>query len=70
MIAHKTQTTVTQNGSIELSNLPFQAGSPVEVIVLEREASSPPTFPLRGTFGVMHDPFEPAVALDEWDALK
>lgn len=29
-----------------------------------------PGFPLRGTFGAMHDPFTSAVAPDDWDALS
>lgn len=69
MNAHKTHAVIAPNGRLELSNLPFQAGSPVEVIVLEREPS-PPSFPLRGTFGVMHDPFEPAIDEADWEVLK
>ncbi len=30
---------------------------------------SKPIFPLRGTLGVMHQPFEPAVSQSEWEAL-
>lgn len=68
MNAHKTQAIVKPNGKLEISNLPFLAGSQVEVIVLGRKVLSRPIFLLRGTSGVMHEPFEPAVALDEWDA--
>lgn len=71
MNAHKTQAVIASNGKLEVFDLPFEAGSHVEVIVLAREmASTKPTFPLRGSFGVMHKPFEPAVEVDAWDALR
>jgi hypothetical protein len=59
MKAHKTQAIIGVSGKLELSNLPFDVGSQVEIIVLEREEVVPATFQLRGTNGVMHDPVEP-----------
>ncbi len=37
---------------------------------LELSGVKQPNFPLRGTFGEIHDPFEPAVAPHDWDALS
>lgn len=46
MKAHRTQTTVSEDGSVTLRDLPFAEGEAVEVIVIERarddeEASEP-----------------------------
>ncbi|HEX8464541.1 MAG TPA: DUF433 domain-containing protein [Abditibacterium sp.] len=41
-----------------------------EGLATQREGFSQPIFPLRGTSGVMHEPFKPAVEDDEWDALS
>lgn len=38
-----------------------------ETQTLEQEAQPP--FPLRGTLGVIHQPFQPAVDESEWEAL-
>lgn len=73
MTAHKIKTIVPADGTLHISNLPFDPGAQVEIIVRVREQSdvaSEPTFPLRGTFGEMHDPFEPAVDPDDWEALR
>ena len=56
-----------------LSDLPFDPGAQIEVIVLVRELTETEpsvTFPLRGTFGEMHQPFEPVADLDDWGALR
>lgn len=37
--AHRVETTLTQDRTLTLEGLPFQAGDTVEVIVLERAAS-------------------------------
>lgn len=72
MNAHRIETTLTTKGMLTLQDLPFDAGATVEVIVLERadEASSAPTYPLRGTVARYDDPFEPAVPIEDWEALK
>lgn len=73
MVAHKIETVVPADGILRLADLPFDAGVQIEVIVLVREKPqgvAVPTFPLRGTPGEMHDPFEPAVNPDDWDALR
>ena len=71
MIAHKIEAVVPADGTLRISDLPFVPGSRVEIIVQERAAESVAvTFPLRGTRGEMHEPFEPAVPPDDWDALR
>lgn len=72
MTAHKIETVVPADGTLHLSNLPFAPGAQVEIIVLTREQRaeiSEVTFPLRGTPGEMHDPFEPAIDPEEWETL-
>ena len=72
MQAHRIETTVQPNGKIVLENLPFEAGKTVEIIVLETggETKRTPPNPLRGTLLKYEDPFEPAVPLEDWEALK
>ena len=73
MTAHKIETVVPADGTLRLSDLPFHPGAQIEVIVLVREstdAAPTVTFPLRGTFGEMHQPFEPVADTDDWDALR
>ncbi len=41
--AHRIETTLTQNGTLTLDHLPFQAGEAVEVIVLPHMPSTTPT---------------------------
>ena len=69
--AHRIETTLTQNGTLTLDHLPFQAGEAVEVIVLPHMPSTTPTdrYPLRGTSVQYHDPMEP-VAEQDWDVLS
>jgi hypothetical protein len=41
MQAYHVQTTVANDGSLKLNNLPFPAGESVEVIILKRPSASP-----------------------------
>ena len=68
--AHRVETTLTQNGTLTLDHLPFQAGEAVEVIVLPHALSTTPhdCYPLRGTPVRYQDPMEP-VAEQDWDLL-
>ena len=72
--AHRIETTLTQNGTLTLDHLPFQAGEMVEIIVLttassqNRSSLQDRSF-LRGTLLEYHDPLEP-VAEQDWDALQ
>ena len=79
MNAHHIETILTENGTLTLRDLPFQAGDAVEVIILERhklqpsEAPTSPSgsnpYPLRGTVIRYDDPTEP-VALEDWEMLQ
>ena len=50
MKAHRIETTLIENGSLTLKDLPFQVGDAVEIIILERHSRSQDTnpYPLRG----------------------
>ena len=68
--AYRIETTLTQNGTLTLDHLPFQAGEAVEVIVLPYIPSitPPDRYPLRGISVQYRDPMEP-VAEQDWDLL-
>lgn len=81
MNAYKVETTLTEDGTLKLQGLPFHAGDAVEVIILERpsfqqEQTATPTsesdlYPLRDKQPYRYDdPFEPAVPLEDWEALQ
>ena len=70
MQAVRIETTIGKNGEVRLSELPFEAGEEVEVIVLAR-AAHPATadrFPLRGVAIQYERPTDP-VAEEDWSAL-
>ena len=69
--AHRIETTLTENGTLTLAHLPFQAGEAVEVIVLSNALLSHSRNPysLRGTPVHYREPTEP-VAEQDWDALQ
>ena len=79
MNAHHVETVLTENGTLTLQDLPFQAGDAVEVIILERHKlrteeahtnhSDSNPYPLRGTVIRYDDPTEP-VALEDWEVLQ
>lgn len=68
MYAHRVDTTLNQEGTLVLTNLPFHAGEAVEVIVLPR-INAVKSYPLRGKPVAYDDPFEP-VAQDDWGAQQ
>ena len=59
--AHRIETTLTQDGTLTLAHLPFQAGETVEVIVLPNTSALPAQdrYLLRGTPVEYLDPLEP-----------
>ena len=64
MKAHRIETTLTENGTLSLKDLPFQAGDAVEIIILENPKKHPSEsnrYPLRGTVIRYDDPFDSAV---------
>ncbi len=69
--AHRVETTLTQNGTLTLEDLPFQAGEAVEVIVQTNHSPVPNQnrYPLRGTPVYYPDPTDP-VAEQDWEALS
>ena len=80
MNAYKVEAVLAEDGTLVLQGLPFQTGAAVEVIILERSSYqqsetstlSPDSnqYPLRGTVIRYDDPFEPAVPVEDWEALK
>jgi hypothetical protein len=71
MQAYRVETTVEQDGTLTLSNLPLRAGEAVEVIILVPPpvAVERQRYPLRGVPVQYIDPTEP-VAQTEWEAAQ
>jgi len=71
MDTFRLDTTLTQDGTLILSDLPFQAGDAVEVIIVPRAAAvaGQNAYPLRGKVLHYDNPTEP-VAHEDWDALR
>jgi len=62
------ETTLQQDGTLTLKDLPFHAGETVEVVVTPKPApQNGGDYPLRGTQVIYAEPFEP-VAAGEWEA--
>ena len=70
MLAHRIETTINQDGTLTLENLPFHSGEPVEVIILSQphKAVEQNRYPLRGTNIQYISPLEP-VAPEDWEAI-
>ncbi|XWK90421.1 MAG: hypothetical protein U7127_10340 [Phormidium sp.] len=64
MKAHKLETSLTENGTLVLKDLPFQVGDAVEVIILE---SHPLTSENNSQSYCYDDPFESATPLEDWE---
>jgi len=69
MQAYRVEMILTQDGVITLSDLPFQEGEMVEVIVLPQLFPVRDGYPLRGTPIVYQEPTDP-VAQEDWEALR
>jgi len=71
MQAYRVETTLQQNGTLILSDLPFQAGETVEVIILVQPpiALERQRYPLHGVPIRYVDPTEP-VAHAGWEAVQ
>ena len=72
MQAYRVETTLEQDGTLTLSNLPlFRAGEAVEVIILVQPPGvvSHQRYPLRGTSVHYSEPTEP-VAQEDWEAAQ
>jgi hypothetical protein len=68
---YRFQTVLTEDRTLTLTDLPFQAGDVVEVIVVERPRppASLERYPLHGTPIRYERPTDP-VAEGDWDALQ
>lgn len=71
MQAYRLETTLTENATLTLNDLPFKAGDTVEVTVSVRPVSTDEQtrYPLRGTVLRYDDPTDP-VAEDAWTVLQ
>ena len=71
MQAYRVETTVAQDGTLTLSNLPLRAGEAIEVIILVQPSAmrGHPRYPLRGMPVRYLDPTEP-VAQADWEAAQ
>ena len=71
MQAYRVETTLQQDGTLTLSNLPLRAGEAVEVIILVQPpvAVDRQRYPLRGVPVRYSDPTEP-VAQADWEATQ
>jgi hypothetical protein len=71
MQAYRVETTVVQDGTLTLSNLPLRAGEAIEMIILVQPSAmhSHQRYPLRGTPVRYIDPTEP-VAQADWEAAR
>ena len=71
MQAYRIETTLTQDGTLTVSNLPLRAGEAVEIIILVQSPVSVdhPRYPLRGMPIQYREPTEP-VAQADWEAAQ
>ena len=69
--AHWRETTLGEHGELLLEGLPFEAGQPVEVLVISKSAGSATAEGrvLRDSVLEYHEPLDP-VASEDWDALQ
>ncbi len=70
MQAYRIETTLQKDGTLTLQHLPFQAGEPIEIIILARSPEVQPSsrYPLRDTSIQYIEPTEP-VAQSDWGAV-
>lgn len=66
--AYRTQSTVSENGTVQLRDLPFRPGEALEVILIPRARQAPGNVneALRGTVLRYDHPTAP-VADEDWD---
>jgi len=64
------ETTIQQDGTLTLKDLPFHAGETVEVVVTPKSTpENGGAYPLRGTQVTYTEPFEP-VAAGDWEPFR
>jgi hypothetical protein len=71
MSVHRVETTINQNGTLTLTDLPFHAGDIVEVIILPRsqKTAEQNAYPLRGSMVEYINPTD-SVAEEDWAVLR
>lgn len=71
MQIYRVEVTISDNGTLLINNLPFQAGDKVEVVVRSRKPKGSETkrYPLRSTPIQYLNPFE-SVAENTWGVLS
>lgn len=71
MHTYRVKTTLTQDGTLTLIDLPFTAGETLEVVIVAEQvtAAAPNFYPLRGTPVHYVDPAEP-IAEDDWESAR
>jgi hypothetical protein len=71
MNVHRIETTLSQDGTLNLVDLPFHAGDTVEVIILPRrqKPAGQKRYPLHGIQITYINPTDP-VAAEDWAALR
>jgi hypothetical protein len=70
MSIYRIEITILSDGTITLSDLPFQAGDKVEIVVRERESKKTSKhYPLRGKPFRYDNPFD-SVAEDTWSVMQ
>ena len=71
MQAYRVETTLTQDGTLTVNNLPLRAGETVEIIILVQPSVGvgPSRYPLRGMPMQYCEPTEP-VAQADWEAAQ
>jgi len=71
MQTHRIEKIIQPNGVIVLEDLPFKEGETVEITISKAENETGENlYPLRGTLYKYEEPFEAAVQLEDWEALK
>ena len=70
MQEYRIEVVVPPDKTLTLENLPFEVGATIEVTILEKRVERNEDYPLRGTLLKYDNPFEPAVPLEDWEALK
>ncbi len=68
---YRTETSIRDDGTLIIKDLPFHAGDRVEVVIRRHEDSGPQerTYSLRGKPVRYTDPFG-SVAEEDWQALR
>lgn len=68
MLAHRIETTVQEDGTLTLEDLPFHSGASVEGIILLQPQPTQKQYSLRGNPVHYIDPLD-LVAQDDWEAI-